>query len=76
MRWWTSVGDSQRPAEIVGDAFIEPARHRRGSETDGCGGSGKPPSDDGGLIPLAVVGQPRQPLLSSLARTIVGEIKG
>jgi len=71
-----SVGDGQRPTEIVGDAFIEAARHGCGAQTDGCGGSGKPPSDDGGLLPLALVGQPRQPLLSSLAGTVVREIKG
>jgi hypothetical protein len=76
MRWWASVGDGQCAAEIVSDAFVKASRHGCGAQTHGCGGSGKPPSDDGGLLPLALVGQPRQPLLSSLAGTIVREIKG
>jgi len=71
-----SVGDSQRATEVVGDAFVEATRHGCGAQTYGCGGSGKPPSKDGGLFHLALASQPRQPPLPSLARTIVGEVKG
>jgi hypothetical protein len=71
-----SVGGGQRPAEIVGDALVEAARHGCGAKADSCGGSGEPPSDDGGLFRPALASQLRQPLLPSLARAIVRKVKG
>lgn len=71
-----SVGGGQCPAEIVRDTFVEATRHGGGAEADGCGGSGEPPSEDGGPSDLALTNQSRQPLVPSLARAIVREVEG
>ena len=71
-----SVG-GQRSAEIIGDAFVEATRHCRGAQTDGCGGSGEPPSQDGGLFLTALTNSAAPAAgLPSLAGAIFREVEG